>query len=287
MVTFDCSSQEITDVEALKDYEHLRNLSLQVNSIESLDPLKALKYIINLNVSENKLTNLECFDEAVLPHCRSLDCSKNASLASIGKLQLGRLKSANFRGCGITSLESFGGHELLEELDLGENALSTCAGVANMPALTSLKLDNNSLTSIEGIADLPKVTSLELQDQKKVVQTVTEDEGDVEKEVPMTLSRDALKGCPEVVKVTISNCNVVTAEIWNLQELPKLRDLVAEGTPAEKIETLMTIERLTSFNGEAITDDDRTAAQEMAAAKKQAEEEAAATAAAEAGGDDA
>jgi len=232
-----------------------------------------LKYIINLNVSENKLTNLECFDEAVLPHCRSLDCSKNASLASIGKLQLGRLKTANFRGCAIASLESFGGHELLEELDLGENALSTCAGVANMPALTSLKLDNNSLTSIEGIADLPKVTSLELQDQKKVV--------------PMTLSRDALKGCPEVVKVTISNCNVVTAEIWNLQELPKLRDLVAEGTPADMIETLMTIERLTSFNGEAITDDDRTSAQEMAAQKKQAEEEAAAAAAAEAGGDDA
>ena len=31
-----------------------------------------------------------------------------------------------------------------------------------------------------------------------------------------------------------------------------LRDLVAEGTPAEKIETLTMIERLTSFNGEAV-----------------------------------
>ena len=28
---------------------------MKVNSIESLDPLKALKYIINLNVSENKV----------------------------------------------------------------------------------------------------------------------------------------------------------------------------------------------------------------------------------------
>jgi Leucine-rich repeat (LRR) protein len=279
MVTFDCSSQEITDVEALAAYEHLRNLHLQVNLIESISPLKDLKYIINLNVSENKISDLSCFDEAVLPHCRSFDCSKNPTLESIGKLQLGRLKSANFRGCGITSLESFGGHELLEELDLGENALSTCAGVANMPSLTSLKLDNNSLTALDGLAEIPKVTTLALEDQKKVMRQLEGDEGG-EEEVPMTLSREALKGCPEVVKVNISNCGVAAAELFNLQELPKLRDLVAEGTPAEKIETLMTIERLTSFNGEAITPEDREAAQEMAAQKKAAEEEAAAAAAA-------
>jgi Leucine-rich repeat (LRR) protein len=278
MVTFDCSSQEITDVEALAAYEHLRNLHLQVNAIPALDPLKDLKYIINLNVSQNQIANLDCFNEPALPHCRSFDCSQN-QLESIGKLQLGRLKTANFRGNKISSLESFGGHELLEELDLGENALSTCTGVANMPSLTSLKLDKNSLTSIEGLAEIPKVSALALEDQQKVMRQIEGDEGG-EEEVPMTLSRDALKGCPEVAKVNISNCGVAASELYNLQELPKLRELMAEGTPAEKIETLMTIERLTSFNGEEITPEDREAAQEMAAQKKAAEEEAAAAAAA-------
>jgi len=166
----------------------------------------------------------------------------------------------------------------LEELDLGENALTTCAGVAKMPSLTSLKLDKNSLTSIEGLAEIPKVAALALEDQQKVMRQLEGDEGG-EEEVPMTLSRDALKGCPAVVKVNISNCGVAATELFNLQELPKLRELMAEGTPAEKIETLTMIERLTHFNGEEITPEDREAANEMAAAKRAAEEEAAAAAA--------
>ena len=50
---------------------------------------------------------------------------------------------------------------MLQEVDLGENELSNCAGVAEMPLLTTLSLDTNKLTSIEGLAGLPAVPARE------------------------------------------------------------------------------------------------------------------------------
>merc|ERR1719473_1937873 len=141
-VNLTVEGQEVDDIAEIAKYAHLRNVSLKQNIIADLTPLAQLTYIITLDVSANQVKNLDCFNDAkVLPHCRTLDCSQNA-LESVGQLALRSLVTAKFRGNQIASLEGFVGNENLQELDLGENKLTSCAGVA-LESLTVLKLDKN------------------------------------------------------------------------------------------------------------------------------------------------
>lgn len=269
LIHLDCSAQDATDVAELAAYQHLRHVNLKANQLTDLKALSGLQYIIHLDVSANQVRNLDCFSEAVLPHCRTLDASKN-QLESIGMLQIGRLRTANFRGNKITSVDYFPGHELLEELDLGENELANCAGVANMPSLVTLSLDQNKLTTIEGLAGLPKVAVLSLAGQK--------DEAKLE-----ALDVGALKGCEGVERLDVSENGLPAEAFWNLQALPKLRHLKAEGNPVEgnfKIEVLTSLARLDTVNDEEVTPEDREAAVTLAEEKKAAAEAAAAEAAA-------
>jgi len=287
---------ETDNIEELAKYEHLRHVFLANNAIQDLKPIINLKYILTLDISSNPgIKSLECFNEEVLPHCRTINASK-CEIESIGQLKLPRLLEADFRQNKITSLESFAGAETLEKLDLGENQLTTCTGCGNMPALVSLKLDTNELTTMEGLAGLPSLSILELQSNKEL----------------KTLNRAALIECPSIKELDVSGNEIPITEFWELQQLPKLRSLKAEGnaeaakndllqnikeidTDGNKTYELVGLERLESFNGEPVLDEDREAATEAAQAKKEAAEEAekarleelAAAAGGEGGGDDA
>lgn len=79
-----------------------------------------------------QVSSLECLAAAELPWCQRIDFSSNKLSALPALLALQRLRFASFKGNEITSLEGFGDHPVIEELELSENQLSSLKGLGHL-----------------------------------------------------------------------------------------------------------------------------------------------------------
>lgn len=270
----DCSNKELTHLgNKVENYEQLRHVVLSHNKIQDLTQVLRLPHLLTLRADDNAVDAVD-FVLALLPWCQRLDLSGNKLTCAPSLCPLERLRFARFTGNEIASLDGFGGHPVLEELELTENKLATLSGMGTMAALTRLDLTGNELTSLEGL-DAPALKSLGLgKNQLASLEHV----GGAPRCVSLDLSENQLSGedpaMPELARLGA--------------EMPLLQALLLGGNPLAddqvRVQALVRIPHLLRVEDEEVTNEDREAAralgEEIAAAAAEAAAAAAAAAAA-------
>lgn len=278
----DCSNKELTDLgNKVENYTQLRHIILSNNKLNNIDAVTKLPHLLTLQLDNNEVNQLEALQEAELPWCQRIDLTVNKLSSVVSLAALGRLRFACFATNEITSLEGFGDHPVLEELQLQENQLTSLKGLGCLKSLRSLVVSSNQLTSLEGL-DAPVLKKL-----------------DVSKNQLAALEH--LDKAPACEELDVSE-NQLSAEDPNLPELKRLagekmlHSLSISGNTGDlRIEVVVVPPQIQTIDGEPVTEEDREAAvakaEELAdavkakaeadeAARIAAEEEAAAAAAA-------
>mmetsp|Transcript_67210 Transcript_67210/g.108249 ORF Transcript_67210/g.108249 Transcript_67210/m.108249 type:complete len:321 (-) Transcript_67210:25-987(-) len=278
----DCSNKELTDLGNKVDgYTQLRHVILSHNKLDKIDALTRLPHLLTLQLDDNQVNSLACLTEAAMPWCQRIDLTTNKLKSLPSLTALSRLRFACFASNEITTLEGFGDHPALEELQLQENQLTSLKGLGRLAGLRRLVASSNQLSSLEGL-DAPVLTKLELSKNQLV-------------------SLQHIGGAPNCEELDLGE-NQLSTEDPNLPELRRLgnemallKSLVVAGNASDlRIEAIVAAPQLQSIDGEPVTAEDRESAtakvEELTEAIKareeemarQAEEAAAAAAAAEA-----
>jgi Leucine-rich repeat (LRR) protein len=137
------------------------NTNYEINGIKELNKLKNKEFIIELNISENGLTQLpECIND--FPNLQKLDCRYN-KLNTLGELNLPNLQILSCTHNQLTTLEQLNLPNL-QQLYCSSNKL-TILGQLNLPNLLRLYCSNNQLTTL-GELNLPNLQELNCSHNK-------------------------------------------------------------------------------------------------------------------------
>jgi Leucine-rich repeat (LRR) protein len=272
-LSLSCVNKRINPIKCVEMYTHLQKIDLSQNAIKDVAPLKSLQFVLSLNLSSNEISTLKGWDgvEGLFPQLRDLDLSSNL-LTALLPLPFPALRRLNLACNEIATCAEFTGHEKLTSLDLSENKLTSLAGVANMPALTSLNLSGgirkelptNQLDNFEGLAGLEALQELNLARNK------------------FSALQGAWETFPALRAINISeNVIEIPAAVAGekapehplnvLRQLPRLRELQVAGNPFAapeeppegfnlRAEVLVRHWRLTSIDGQPVTDAELEAA---------------------------
>eukprot|EP01062_Namystynia_karyoxenos_P022638 TRINITY_DN186_c2_g1_i1.p1 TRINITY_DN186_c2_g1~~TRINITY_DN186_c2_g1_i1.p1 ORF type:complete len:486 (+),score=188.01 TRINITY_DN186_c2_g1_i1:78-1460(+) len=124
----DLSGLSLRNIDAIKQYTHLRELNLAHNQLEDLAAVGSLPHIVSLNAPRNRLRRVL---EAI-PHgltLQTVDLSHNL----------------------ITKIPDLSRHRFLKVLRLDGNQISDIAGVNRLECLRELSLRGNRLKCISGL----------------------------------------------------------------------------------------------------------------------------------------
>jgi len=261
----DCSNKELTNLgNKVEDYTQLRHVILSNNKLSEIDGITRLPHLLTLQLDNNEVKSLDCMKEATLPWCQRIDLTTN-KLATVPPLtSLGRLRMACFASNEITSLEGFGDHASLEELQLQENQLTSLKGLGCLSSLRRLVASGNQIASLEGL-NVPVLTKMELSKNQLV-------------------SLQHISGAPKCEELDLAE-NQLSAEDPNLPELrrlgaetPALKSLKIAGNASDlRIEVVVSAPKVQVIDDEPVSGEDREAAvakeEELAEAIKAREEE--------------
>jgi Leucine-rich repeat (LRR) protein len=258
---------KFANVEALKDYLHLRYVNLSNHIIKDPGPLAAMAHLLSLNLSKNQLTteSLEKFKEAPLKFLQVLDLSHNrieeyaVDFPMLRELylnnnQLSAIK-LNAEGCVLKKLDVRDNKPLEPPPEVAEGeeppppkGLLDCDGYG-MPSLEELLVTGNPIKSLKGLDTLTGVQELDLSGT------------DVE-------NLDGLPAGGKLRKLLMRDCKIAAwEEMDKLKEVTTLKDLDVQGNPlppggSQRGRILMRVPTLETLDELPITDEDREAAKE-------------------------
>uniref|UniRef100_H2YVP5 Leucine-rich repeat-containing protein 23 n=1 Tax=Ciona savignyi TaxID=51511 RepID=H2YVP5_CIOSA len=253
-VRLDAHERDLTDVELLKKFIHVRYVDLSGNLLEDISSLNHLTHLLTLKADKNNL--------------------KSAKLDSLPYLQI-----MNLSGNQITSTEGVE-HPLLEQLNLNSNHITAVSGLnpKHLTNLTTLELRGNKLTTTAGIY-LPNLRNLYLAGNglKQV-----EDLDKLENLMILHLRDnqiDKLDGFSENMK-KLQYINLRANNITDLKEakklvaLPMLRALVLNDNPCleedgYRMEVLIILRKLERLDKDEYTDEERVEAEDLYEQRRQ------------------
>lgn len=264
--TVSCINKKISQIKIIAEFTHLNHVDLSCNFIKDVAPLKGLKYLLRLNLSQNRVVSIKSWDsgeeEEFFPHLMHLNLSNNA-LPDLKPVPLRALKTASFAKNEISACQDFGGYAMLETLDLAENHITSLAGVSSNPALKKLNIASNELDKLEGFTEVPKLEDLNLSGNKF----------------------ETLEGpwqeFAELQILNVSNCQLqVVKSLEVLRHLPKLSNLGVAGNPFietvdgnPRVEVLVCHWRLKIIDGEEVTEEELEEAKELNVKRQEEEAE--------------
>lgn len=255
----DCTEKELTNLgNKIENYEQIRHITLASNRITDITPLVKLPHLLTLQVENNAVTSIACLaaEGVTLPWLQRINFSGNKLTALAPLTALERLRFAYFGQNEITSLEEFGDHPALEELDLSENQLTSLKGLGTLEKCTRLVLTSNQLESLEGL-NVPELKTLELGSNQLA-------------------NLEHIGGAPLCVDLDLSgnkldNENPNLPELRRLgSELKKMRNLKIAGNTTDnlRIDALIGAPGLKVIDDEPVTADDKTSVKERKAELK-------------------
>lgn len=261
-IKLDCVGKNVSSINVLTEYPHLRQVDLSRNSIKDVSPLLDVPHILRLNLSGNRIDNVDPWvcGRHVLKHVLYLDLSGN-KLAALPPLRMPALKRVNFAKNEIVTCEAFEGHSKLESLDLSENRLESLQGVQDMPRLQILNVASNALASAKGVCKVQALHTLDFSKNK------LEDLKDVKEEADVS-AWDEMKA---LRSLNLSGNEIKAANaLETLMKLPNLSSIDMASNPVTeedgvniKLEILIFNYHVKKIDGEDVEDDDRTQAKEL------------------------
>lgn len=223
----DLSKKKLSGTDICGSFPHVIYLNISNNDITSLEYLSALSCIVQLDASNNKLT--ECLD-FIPRHCTEktptssghteigsmltmVDLSDN-DIAHIGS----QLKNHPFIEClflggnRISKISGMKELKFLRVLDLSRNMISSIHGLTNLN-IRELNLEANKLTTLDGLASLNHLTSLNVS--KNFIESLS-----------------PLKACSQLSYLDVSENRILEIkQVTALKELEWMNILIMEGNP--------------------------------------------------------
>jgi len=260
-VRLDVHERDITDIEILQSFIHLRYIDVSKNALKDISPLSALTHMLTLKADENLLTSAQ-LEEMPFLQVASFSQNKINTTEGINHPMLEHLNLNNNVIKEVTGLDATK-LSRLHTLELRGNKLESTDGIY-LPNLKNLFCGANIIKRIEGMARLTGLSTCHLRDnQLENLEGFSEDQ--------KNLQYVNLRG------------NLVTSvkESAKMKCLPMLRALVlAENPCAEeddyRLETLIGNRTLERLDKDEYTDEERTEAEEIAEQRRIEEEEKAA-----------
>ncbi|XP_063711158.1 leucine-rich repeat-containing protein 23-like isoform X1 [Symsagittifera roscoffensis] len=247
-VRLDIRDKELTDINLLSAFIHLRYIDMSVNSIKDISCLSGLTHLLTLKAEKNIL--------------------KSAALEELPYLQ-----QANFSHNRIKTTEGIY-HPLLETLILSWNSIKEITHLepGRLTRLHTLELRSNALTSTKGLV-IPTLKNLFLAQNKiKFLEDLDKLES-----LQMLHMRDNqvdnLDGFSEKMR-SLQYLNIRGNQLANKKELnklkvlPFLRAIVMAECPVSdeddyRIEVLITLRRIERLDKDVYTDEERQEAEEI------------------------
>ncbi|KAJ3226350.1 Leucine-rich repeat-containing protein 23 [Clydaea vesicula] len=236
----------ITSIDVLETFCHLRYLNLSNNSIQNIDVLAPLEYLLSVDLSNNHLHNIP----------NVLDRRKYLQQANFSK---NRITSMNVSNWHLLTWLNLNGKNRLKEL-----CLHAFPSLVHLECRSNL-LANNQIEKLGELENLIHLQLLHLRDNKlEVLDNLCEEL----KELSYLNLRNNL----------ISSLN----EIDKLNVLPNLKSLVLlqnplENIPNYRLEVIMRLPRLEKLDKEGISEEEREEAIQLKlqlAVSKEKEDEA-------------
>uniref|UniRef100_UPI00398F0A9E leucine-rich repeat-containing protein 23 n=1 Tax=Pristiophorus japonicus TaxID=55135 RepID=UPI00398F0A9E len=152
---------ELTDINALRPFIHLRYVDVSHNVLRDLSPLANLSHLLWLSGDNNMLASAY-IEELPFLQVASLAHNQILSTEDIAHPLLERLNLAGNQIHEVTGLDPLK-LSRLHTLELRGNLLQSTCGI-NLPSLQSLYLAGNSISKLEGLECLVNLQTLHLRD---------------------------------------------------------------------------------------------------------------------------
>lgn len=257
-VKLEVKERELTDIQLLRSYIHLRYVDISENHLTDVSALNHLTHLLWLKADGNRLRSAQLNE---LPYLQIASFAYNQIMDTEGICHP-RLGILNLKGNHIRSVTGMDPERLisLHTLELRGNQLESTVGI-NIPTLKNLFLAQNMLKKVEGLEQLKNLTTLHLRDNQI----------------------DTLSGFSEGMK-SLQYLNLRANMVSNLQELaklqnlPKLRALVLLDNPCTdetdyRQEALVHIPQLERLDKEFFEEEDRAEANEIRQRMKEEQEQ--------------
>jgi len=255
-VKLDARDRELTDVNILQTYIHLRYVDVSKNNLKDISALNALTHMLVLKADQNKLSSAQ-LDE--MPYLQSASFNYNHIKSTEG-LNHPQLEHLALNYNEITEISDLDPMRLsrLHTLELRGNKLTSTAGI-NLPHLKNLFVAANSIKKVEGLDNLQHLATLHLRDNQI----------------------DIMDGYAETMKnlqyLNMRGNNLTNVkEVKKLQCLPLLRAAVFKDNPCAaeddyRLEMLIALRRLERLDKDEYNDDERQEAEEIYEQRRQEE----------------
>lgn len=275
--------KQLTSLNAIGNYAHLRFVNVSKNQIADLTPLGDLPYLVCVDASENALATPCTLPQAYL---QTLDVSQN----QIETLQ-------GFQSASLASLKANGNHVQVLRLWTGANGsmidfclhignqLTAINGLGGMPSLQILEAASNNLEDLSSLAaETSKLERLNLQENKLTSVRGVEAHPTL-KALSLQMNNVGIcwPWCLTCVRLLtqLLVCQIETMEgLEPLAQLGSLEILDLSGNPVTEIENyrlqlILLVPHLKKLDDVGITEDERIAAVELKQAKEAADAAAA------------
>lgn len=247
-VKLDIHDRELSDINLLSSFIHLRYIDMSQNKLRDLSPLNSLTHLLTLKCDRNLLSSAK-LDE--LPYLQTASFAKNFITSTEG-VNHPLLESLNLSFNEITHVRGLEPNKLgrLHTLELRSNKLLSTDGIY-LPNLKNLFLGANTIKSLEGLERLEHLTTLHLRDNQL----------------------ENLDGFSESMKnlqyVNLRGNNITDVkETGKLNCLPMLRALVISENPCcdeddYRMEVLIQLRRLERLDKDEFTPEERQEAEDI------------------------
>ncbi|KAG5983300.1 hypothetical protein E4U55_000284 [Claviceps digitariae] len=166
LVTLDASANKLSHLEGVpstvRELKVSRNL---LTELSSWDHLMNLQYV---DISENEVTSLSALKNLV--HLRNLKADNNQLTSLAGLDSHDGLLSIRARGNKIAKLDfATTRFKRLQDLDLGDNQISSVENLDHLPELARLKLCKNRMTDLPAVKCMSWLRHLDVSDNELTV----------------------------------------------------------------------------------------------------------------------
>ncbi|KAJ3354940.1 Adenylate kinase 2, mitochondrial [Entophlyctis luteolus] len=160
---------QLTNITGLEAFKFIQNLDLSRNNLRDLSCLGAMRYLVKLNVSGNKFTQLLDFHPPPF-NLQEVDFSNNR-IAEIRDLSEHHfLRAVYLDNNFISEISGLSNCRFLTHLSLSSNGIQKIANLENLP-IKYLNMCSNRLTSLTGIETLSSLTHLLVR--SNAIRTIT------------------------------------------------------------------------------------------------------------------
>ena len=254
-VRLDIHDRDITDINILNCFIHLRYLDISGNRLKDISSLSSLTHLLTLKADKNELASAQL---EKLPYLQIANFANN-KIVDIKGIEHPLLESLNLSFNNIYEVTDLDPSALprMTTLELRNNRLITTNGIGVLSNLQKLYLAANSLKFLENLDRMQHLVSIHLRDNQ------------LEKLDGFSANMKLL----QYLNLRGNNISDIK-EVEKLKCLPLLRALVLMENPVAddddyRIEVLITLRRLERLDKDEYTEDERQEAEEIHEQRRQ------------------